>query len=533
MQNGMGWIIVDALDSLMLMNLTAPLEEARSWVRDSLDYSTDHEVNTFETTIRMLGGLLSAHHLSCQYPELAFAGSAINRTSDGGDGDEGLYLHKAIDLADRLLGAFGSPTGIPYASVNLRTSRGIPSHMDMGASSTSEATTVQLELKYLSHLTGDAKYWRAAERVMEAVDEQGREGGLLPILVHPDTGSFLGNHIRLGSRGDSYYEYLIKQYLQTAEEEPIYLDMWDEALAGIRKYLLMYTERASLAVVGERPFGLGHRLSPKMDHLVCFLPGSIALGATRGLPITQARQRPWWSAKKEEEILLAKELTKTCWTMYLQTDTGLSPEITHFEVDSPPRMEADVLPQHLQRKENKLVTMAASRTKGYSVISDPLDDSKSHWRDDLSVRLLDRHNLQRPETAESLFYMYRILGDNVYREWGWDMFVAFINHTAITEDVAKIPGFSTWNKRSPSNQRIRAFTSLDNVMTIPPNARDNMESFWLAETLKYFYLLFSPPDVLSLDTHVFNTEAHPFPRFHMGDQLKTGWQRKNHHHHSS
>jgi mannosyl-oligosaccharide alpha-1,2-mannosidase len=41
---------------------------------------------------------------------------------------------------------------------------------------------------------------------------------------------------------------------------------------------------------------------------------------------------------------------------------------------------------------------------------------------------------------------------------------------------------------------------------------DSMESFWTAETLKYFYLIFSPPDTISLDDYVFNTEAHPFKR---------------------
>lgn len=39
-----------------------------------------------------------------------------------------------------------------------------------------------------------------------------------------------------------------------------------------------------------------------------------------------------------------------------------------------------------------------------------------------------------------------------------------------------------------------------------------LQSFWMAETLKYFYLIFSPPDVISLDEYVFNTEAHPFLR---------------------
>ncbi|KAK0756530.1 hypothetical protein N5P37_010683 [Trichoderma harzianum] len=39
---------------------------------------------------------------------------------------------------------------------------------------------------------------------------------------------------------------------------------------------------------------------------------------------------------------------------------------------------------------------------------------------------------------------------------------------------------------------------------------DYMESFWLAETLKYFYLVFTTPDIISLDDYVLNTEAHPF-----------------------
>jgi mannosyl-oligosaccharide alpha-1,2-mannosidase len=44
------------------------------------------------------------------------------------------------------------------------------------------------------------------------------------------------------------------------------------------------------------------------------------------------------------------------------------------------------------------------------------------------------------------------------------------------------------------------------------NVEDKMESFWLAETLKYFYLIFSPSDMVDLDEWVFNTEAHPFRR---------------------
>lgn len=189
---GLGWIIVDSLDTLMIMNLTSQLSDARKWVNRDLTYDQDQDVNTFETTIRMLGGLLSAHYLSTQLPDVASRRDYV-------------YLQKAIDLADRLLSAYESPSGIPYASVKLSTREGIQSHADGGASSTAEATTLQLEMKYLAHITGKEVYWRKAEHVMKVIDDHRMPDGLLPIFVHPDTGNFRYQEIRLGSRGDSYY----------------------------------------------------------------------------------------------------------------------------------------------------------------------------------------------------------------------------------------------------------------------------------------------------------------------------------------
>jgi len=55
-------------------------------------------------------------------------------------------------------------------------------------------------------------------------------------------------------------------------------------------------------------------------------------------------------------------------------------------------------------------------------------------------------------------------------------------------------------------------SAVDDVLSKDPSTVDEMESFWVAETLKYFYLLFSTPDVISLDDWVLNTEAHPFKR---------------------
>ena len=197
---GMGWIIVDALDTLMIMNLTSRLSHAREWISTSLDYDQDHEVNTFETTIRMLGGLLSAHYLSNAFPDMA----PLTDDDQGAPGED-LYLEKATDLADRLLGAFESNSGVPYASVNLKTGKGKVSHLDGGASSTSEAASLQLEFKYLAKLTGEKNYWDKAEKVIQVIDANGMEDGLLPIFIYADAGNFRGDNIRLGSRGDSYY----------------------------------------------------------------------------------------------------------------------------------------------------------------------------------------------------------------------------------------------------------------------------------------------------------------------------------------
>ena len=182
--SGMGWVIIDALDTMMLMNLTEEVERAKTWIVESLDWDQDREVSVFETTIRMLGGLLSAHYIS---------------------GHDDLYLDKAVDLADRLLGAFNSHTGIPYASVNLKNKVGQPSYSDGGASTTSEVSTLQLELKYLAKLTGETVYWEKAEGVIAALESNKAKDGLVPIFVSPDTGRYTTSEIRLGSRGDSYY----------------------------------------------------------------------------------------------------------------------------------------------------------------------------------------------------------------------------------------------------------------------------------------------------------------------------------------
>lgn len=437
--NGLGWIIVDALDTMMVMNLTTELEHARGWLKNHT-YDQDHDVNTFETTIRMLGGLLSAHYLST-----SFDGKYAPVT----DGlSEDLYIEKAVDLADRLLGAYSSASGIPWASINLHTRQGIPSHADGGASSTAEATSLQLEMKYLAKATGEDLYWRKAEKVMEVIDRNNARDGLVPIFIYADRGTFREQNIRLGSRGDSYYEYLIKQYLQTSEQEPVYQSMWNDSMKGIQKHLLTYSKPSNFLLIAEKPSGLVGALSPKVDHLTCFMPGTIALATTKGATLAEARKQKNWGAEQEEGIYIAEELMKTCWGMYKTTKTGLAPEIAHFNIYDPPRMYS------AYNAKNRPQSPAT-----FEPANGP--DQKGHFvgADDYVIHAGDKHNLQRPETVESLFYMWRITGDEKYRNWGWEMFQSFIRWTAIEDGTG--------------------FSSLSNVDEIPPTSRDNMESFWL------------------------------------------------------
>ncbi|KAK3346808.1 glycosyl hydrolase family 47-domain-containing protein [Lasiosphaeria hispida] len=107
------------------------------------------------------------------------------------------------------------------------------------------------------------------------------------------------------------------------------------------------------------------------------------------------------------------------------------------------------------------------------------------------VSIRDPRYILRPEAIESVWYMYRITGDPAWQERGWRMFEAVI--AATQTDIGH--------------------TAISDVTTSDtPRPTDSMESFWLAETLKYFYLLFTTPDVISLDEWVLNTEAHPFRR---------------------
>ncbi|KAF8712309.1 glycosyl hydrolase 47 family, partial [Rhizoctonia solani] len=403
---GIGYMIIDALDTMLIMGepLRKEYLRARHWVETELDFDRDGRYSTFEITIRVLGGLLSAYALS--------------------NNDE-LYLRRAQELADRLLPAFNTPHGLPIPNVNFHSEP----NPNWGGEpiSTAEAATLQLEFKYLTHITGKDVYWKTAEKVMDVVKkalkgENVVDGALVPINLNANSGEFYYSDIRLGSRGDSYYEYLLKQYIQTNRTEPIYREMYDRAMAAIHKNLVFKTPLNKLTYIAElEPIRSAKiqdkwKVTPKQDHLVCFLGGSLQLGVTEGLNINpEAVKR--LSAAKQRDWKLGEELTRTC--------------------------------------------MATHETK-------------------------------TPETVESLFLGWRLSGDIKYRKWGWQVFQAI-------EKYCKVPK--------------GGYSGVESVFEVPVVLLDNMETFFVGETLKYLYLLFDDSSSIPLDKYVFNTEAHPLPVF--------------------
>ncbi|XP_048244955.1 endoplasmic reticulum mannosyl-oligosaccharide 1,2-alpha-mannosidase-like isoform X2 [Haliotis rufescens] len=408
---GVGLTLVDSLDTIAIMGLRQEFDEAKEWVKTSLNFNVNRDVNLFEITIRILGSLLSAYHLS----------------------GEDIFKEKAIDLGNRLMPCFNTGSKVPYSDVNLASGRAHAPRWGPD-SSTSEVTTIQLEFRDLSRISGEKKFEDIVHEVSMHVHSLPKTSGLVPIFINAQSGNFRqSGTITVGARGDSYYEYLLKQWIQSGKKLDVFKEDYVEAIAGMKEKLVRRSEPSKLLFVGE--LLSGRSFSPKMDHLVCFLGGTLALGSYYGLG--------------EDHMDFAKELTHTCYQTYNKMPTKLSPEITYFN-------------------------MAPGA------------------QDDLIVKPLDAHNLLRPETVESLLYLHRLTGDKKYREWGWQIFQAFEKYT-------KIPG--------------GGYSSINNVKNMgSPGFKDKMESFFLSETLKYLYLLFSDdPKVISFDDYVFNSEGHPLP----------------------
>ncbi|ETM99847.1 hypothetical protein PPTG_18414 [Phytophthora nicotianae INRA-310] len=200
--------LIDTLDTLALLEDATEFRRAVGLVVENADFDLDTEVSVFETTIRMLGGLLSAH--------LFAVNTDLKLFPEGGY--DGSLLRLAVDLGDRLMPAFDTVTGIPYGTVNLK--HGVPKG-ETPIASTAGAGSLSVEFTMLSVLTGEPKYAAASRGAVRALFQRRSKLGLLGKHINTKTGEWTETSSGPGSNSDSFYEYLMKMYELFGDREAL------------------------------------------------------------------------------------------------------------------------------------------------------------------------------------------------------------------------------------------------------------------------------------------------------------------------
>ncbi|KAI1374059.1 glycoside hydrolase family 47 protein [Hypoxylon crocopeplum] len=459
---GWGATLVDSLDTLWIMSLRDEFEEAVTAAVDiDFEHSSLKMVNAFETTIRYLGGFLSAYDLS---------------------GDQRL-LRKAREVGDMLYKAFDTPNRMPLTRWDFNHAVKGGKQVAPTAALVAEVGSLCMEFTRLSVVTGDPKWFDATERIREVFEEQQRKTqlpGMWPIMINTKDKQFnLDNTFSLGAMADSTYEYLPKMYALMGGLLPSYQTMYEESMKTALKHILfrpMVPGAADILISGtvhtqEKDGKMTLDFEHDGQHLVCFAGGMLAIGGKL--------------FGKAEHLEAARKLVDGCIWTYKAMPLGIMPEtfiMTPCKSDTECEWDESLWKQSVLRQaaERDLTDMARA------------DEIISHLRLPQGfTHIPDSRYILRPEAIESVFIMYRVTGRQDLLESAWTMFEAIQKNT----------------RTSLANAALDDVT----VDSDPPKI-DSMESFWMGETLKYFYLIFSEPDLISLDEWVFNTEAHPFKR---------------------
>ncbi|KAJ8481787.1 hypothetical protein ONZ45_g15193 [Pleurotus djamor] len=500
--NGWGVTLYDSLDTMLLMNLTDEFERAVAVLETATFTLPEYKYAPFfETVIRYLGGLLSAFALS----------------------KNPILLQRADDLARRLDPVFNSPSGFPYFGVNTNTGKTHGPEIGILA----EIATLQLEYTYLGKATRRPQHAKRAIDIIHLLSKAdlSRTGGMLPVQWSVSTSEPTDGHVSVGAQADSAHEYLLKQYLLTGSKDRVNVEMYLRTATYIITQLMFISPHRHLAYATDRlstKDGHPGRPSHVFEHLSCFLPGLLALGA-HTLPLNDLKSigidfaslhtgsvaqegynkiRYYLSDLKQLHLWAAESLAETCWLMYADQPSGLGPEEVLFVSSWESGQETLWIDAMNRWKVQGGVGSPPGLAAKLPVVYTGEDGlaGKAKGRD-YSVK--KPSYLLRPETIESLYLLWRITGDLRWRERGWWIF------QSIERETKTQSGYS----------------SVGTVEMSPAKHDDTMPSYFLAETLKYLYLLFRNDDPLPLDKWVFNTEAHPLPIFELTaeEKKRLGW----------
>src|SRR6266404_3127562 len=222
---------VDALDTMILMGFKDEANSTREYIATNLSFDKDIEVQNFEITIRLLGGLLSSYQLT---------------------GDRRL-LALAEDLGTRLLPVFESPTGLPYRYVNLKTGK-----VRGNVTNPAEAGTLLIEFGTLSKLTHKAVFYDKAKRALVEIYKRRSPIGLVGTWINVETGEWTDTDSHISGAIDSYYEYLLKCAILFDDQDC--RRMWTNSVAAINRYLRDEIRPSTSTILGPplRELWYGH-----------------------------------------------------------------------------------------------------------------------------------------------------------------------------------------------------------------------------------------------------------------------------------
>ncbi|PCD29469.1 hypothetical protein AU210_012005 [Fusarium oxysporum f. sp. radicis-cucumerinum] len=366
-------------------------------------------------------------------------------------------LKAAVILADRLSVAFDTPSGIPDDEIIFNPQLRRFGNID---NSITCFGTLVLEWTRLSDLTGNQTYAKLAQRAQDhLIHPKTKQSftlpGLIGTYVKLKDGYFGDYQAGWGGGSDSYYEYLIKMYAYDSVAFAEYGESWIQAAESSMLYLASSpSTRPDLTFLGEMR---GNTMIPISSHLASVCGGSLILG---GLLL-----------QNQTFVDFGVKLSESYYEVYRQSPSGIGPELFRWVDDGR---------QPLAKASSK--RLPAPKWQSFY--------EKSGYYHTNAEYIL------RPETIESLYYAYRATGDRKYQDWAWEAFEAL-------NRMCKVEG---------------GYTGLKSVMKTKDDKTrkfvDKMESFWLAETLKYLYLMFAEDSELQVRSdgkmkYVLNTEAHP------------------------
>ncbi|CAL8104104.1 unnamed protein product [Orchesella dallaii] len=402
--------LIDTLDTLAVMGNYSEFRRVAKLIIDNAHFDLNINVSVFETNIRIIGGLLSAHLLSHK------AGMEVEK----GWPCNGPLLRLAEKVARKLLPAFDTKTGMPYGTVNLRY--GVPPS-ETPITCTAGVGTFIVEFGALSRLTGDPLYEKVALRAIHSLYAKRSSIDLFGNHIDTSSGKWTAVDSGIGAGVDSFFEYLVKGGILF--QRPELMHMFRVSYHAIEKHL----GKGGWYIWAT--MNQGHVSTPAFSSLETYWPGLLSLIG--------------------------------------EFKTALK-SITNY---------------------HRILKQYGGIPELYNI----LQGKASHQREGYPLR---------PELIESAMYLYRATEDPQMLEIGED-FLHSIEHVARTEC-----GYAT----------IRDVTT----MTL----EDRMESFFLAETIKYLYLLFDPDNFIHSDGtdytvvespvgkctvyaggYIFNTEAHP------------------------